>query len=102
MKNWFKKELGDGILAHSICAEIKEIFETEYCTTENLLEIAVFIEQNSNSNLHCEVTAYFSPATIHLAQALDAKPCLKPQPENISLLAGSEVCWKMLFSKENS
>lgn len=101
MSSWFKKHLGDGILAHSPCAEIKEAFESECYSSEQLSEMAVLIQQNSDGQLHCEVTAYFSPATADLAQSFNAIACNQPSPENLSLLAGNKESWKLLFPNES-
>lgn len=97
MKTWFKKQLGDGILAHSPCMEIKDAFEKEYYPTKHISEMAVFIQQNSNTQLHCEVTACFSPATADLARVFNAELCNRPLPENLSLLAGEEESWKLIY-----
>ena len=101
MKTWFKKQLGDGILAHNPCVEIKEAFEKEYYSSEHISEMAVFIQQTYESQLHCEVTAYFSPATADFARAFNAKLCNQPLPENLSLLAGEEESWKLFLSNES-
>ena len=96
MKTWFKKQLGDGILAYNPLAEIKEAFYT----TEYLPEMAVFTRHNSDGQLHCDVTVYFSPATANLAHVFNAMPCPPPIPENLILLAGDEDSLELLFTKK--
>jgi hypothetical protein len=49
--------------------------------------------------LHCEVRAYFSPASVDVAKAVDAQPCQKPSPDSLSLLAGAEASRSLLFSR---
>lgn len=98
MTKWFKKNLGDGILAHVSCEEIKEMFQTSTEVSENDPERAVFIKQISDGQLHCEVIAYFSPASENIANRFNAVPCNKPLIENLTLLVGNEDSWKTLFN----
>jgi hypothetical protein len=51
--------------------------------------------------LHCEVIAYFSPAARDVANALDAEPCERPVRAGLSLLAGEESSWSVLFAESD-
>ena len=97
MENWYSKELGDAITASMPCAEIEQAFERIFVTAGKPLNMAVFTRQESEGRLHCEVTAYFSPAAKDVAHALDAQPCGKPALSNLALLAGNTLAWKILF-----
>ena len=101
MTTWFKKNLGDGILTHNPCVEIKEMFQASAEAINIDDETAVFVKQISDGQLHCEVIAYFSPASADIAQAFNAEPCNKPLSEKLTLLAGNENSRKVLFSEDN-
>ena len=60
-------------------------------------DMAVFVRQESEGRLHCEVRAYFSPAAARVARALDAAPCNRPVPAGLDLLAGTPESWRALF-----
>ena len=62
--------------------------------------MAVFTRPESESRLHCEVIAYFSPAAKDLANAFDAEPCEKPVRAGLGLLAGDKLSWSVLFPEE--
>ena len=63
--------------------------------------MAVFTRQESQGRLHCEVTAYFSPAAGELAHAFDAQPCEKPPLTDLALLAGDRRAWSVLFPEKD-
>jgi len=89
--------LGDGIMAAAPSDEIREAFLQMFHTAGKPLDMAVFTRLESEGRLHCEVTAYFSPATQEVAKAFDAQPCEKPARAGLGLLAGDEKSWSILF-----
>jgi hypothetical protein len=102
MNNWYSLSLGDGIMAAMPSSEIEELFQQSFTAAGKPLEMAVFTRPESEGRLHCEVIAYFSPAAAEVAKAFDAQPCAKPARAGLSLLAGDERAWAVLFpeSKE--
>ena len=101
MENWYSKELGDAITASMPSAEIEQAFEQVFVTAGKPLNMAVFTRQESEGRLHCEVTAYFSPATKDVAHAFDAQPCARPALDNLALLAGDTLAWSVLFPEKD-
>jgi hypothetical protein len=97
MKPWYCLSLGDGIMAPTPTAEIEEAFLQVFAAAGSPPEMAVFTRPESESRLHCEVMAYFSPAAQGIAEAFDAEPCEKPARAGLGLLAGGEECWSVLF-----
>jgi hypothetical protein len=59
--------------------------------------MAVFTRVESEGRLHCEVIAYFSPATADVAKKFNTEPCGKPVRTGLVLLAGDERGWSVLF-----
>ena len=102
MNTWFSKSLGDGMLAWEPLGRMEELFLAEYAKAGSPREMAVFIRHESEGRLHCEVMAYFSPAAAAVAGALDADPCASPSPDDLSLLAGAEESWRVLFPEHNA
>ena len=96
---WFTKNLGDATLAWEPLDRIRELFLSAYEKADGSKEMAVFIRHESEGRLHCEVKAYFSPASGVVARAVDAEPCARPSPDGLSLLAGSEDSWSALFPR---
>jgi hypothetical protein len=101
MDSWYSKELGDAITASMPSAEIEQAFQQMFVAAGMPLNMAVFTRQESDGRLHCEVTAYFSPATKDIAYAFDAQPCEKPALDNLALLAGDPRAWSILFPKRD-
>ena len=97
MSMWYTKNLGDAMLAGEEIDHIKVLFISAYDKAERHAEMAVFIRHESEGQLHCEVKAYFSPDAAGVAAAVGAKPCKRPSPESLGLLAGSDACWSILF-----
>lgn len=97
MRVWFTRSLGDAMLAGESLDHIKTLFLSEYEPAKNSKEMAVFIRHESEGHLHCEVKVYFSPASVLVAEAVDAIPCKKPSPDGLGLLAGSEESWSVFF-----
>ena len=97
MNSWRSKALGDGITAPGPAAQIEAAFLPVYAAAGGPAEMAVFTRSESEGRLHCEVIAYFSPAAAELAMAFDAQPCQTPARAELSLLAGDERAWRVLF-----
>jgi hypothetical protein len=100
MKQWYSKELGDGMLAYEPSEQIISVFQTLFAAAGNPAEMAVFTRHESEGRLHCEVVAYFSPAAAEVARMVDAAPCAKPERTDLGLLAGGESSWNLLFPNE--
>lgn len=94
---WYCLSLGDGMMAPTPSAEIEEMFQQAFIAAGKPDDMAVFTRPESEGRLHCEVIAYFSPATSAVARAFDAEPCEKPARAGLGLLAGSERSWSALF-----
>ena len=99
---WYSLSLGDGMMASVPSEEIREAFLPIFKKEGNPLDMAVFTRLESEGRLHCEVIAYFSPATSGLANEFDAEPCERPARGGLGLLAGSDICWPILFPESDS
>ncbi|MFT3895857.1 MAG: hypothetical protein QM730_29915 [Anaerolineales bacterium] len=97
MNNWYSLHLGDGIMAAVPTDELKEHFLRAFAEAGNPPEMAVFTRVESEGHLHCEVTAYFSPAAVDIAEQFDAEICEKPVRSGLGLLAGDASAWSILF-----
>lgn len=97
MKNWYSLNLGDAMMAHQPLEEISEAFETFKKKNGNSSEFAIFTRNDSEGRLHCEVTAYFSPATSEVGRLFGASKCDQPTRVNLDLFVGDEMSWKILF-----
>lgn len=97
MAVWFSKSLGDGMLAYEPQCELEELFLSMYAQVGSPKDMAVFMRHESDGRLHCEVKVYFSPASLSVAKAVNAQPCQKPSSDGLSLLAGAEASWSLLF-----
>jgi hypothetical protein len=98
---WYSKELGDGVMATMPADEIKEAFQQLFLAAGKPLDMAVFTRLESEGRLHCEMTAYFSPAAKDIALAFDAEPCQKPSRAGLGLLAGDKLSWSELFPERD-
>jgi hypothetical protein len=97
MSVWFKKNLGDAMLAWESLDQIEGLFLLAYGKANSPKEVAVFIRHESEGRLHCEVKAYFSPDSVIVAREVDADPCGRPSRVGLSLLVGSADSWRALF-----
>jgi hypothetical protein len=97
VSRWFSKSLGDALLAGEPMSRIDELFRAEHARAGRPRDMAVFVRHESEGRLHCEVRAYFSPASAPVASAEGAAPCDRPSPEGLSLLAGDPEAWRALF-----
>ena len=102
MKDWFSKNMGDAMLAYAPLSRIEETFVAEHVKRDKPIEMAVFTRHESEGGLHCEVIAYFSPASSVVARAVGAQPCKRPLPNGLGLLAGSDDCWQKLFPERGA
>lgn len=98
MHTWFIKQLGDGILTYEIIDKVQEMFPILFNAAGRPADMAVFTRHELEGRLHCEVTAYFSPAAESIARQLGAKVCEKPFRADLDLLAGEPGCWEALFT----
>jgi len=97
MNIWYSKSLGDGVWAPAVCAEIEETFQPIFESAGRPSLMAVFVRREEG-DVHCEVTAFFSPAAREAAERFGASPCALPARDGLDLLAGDESCWPALFS----
>jgi len=100
MGDWYSKVLGDGMVAHLPSAQIEEAFRKLFTASGNPADMAVFTRYDSEGHLHCEVTAYFSPAAAEVARIFAAEPCARPATDGLGLLAGDQRCWAALFPED--
>lgn len=101
MEIWYSTSLGDGMTFDSAAAEIEETFAPAFAAAGSPPAMAVFTRPESEGRLHCEVIAYFSPASREVATAFEADPCAKPARTGLSLLAGGESSWSVLFPENH-
>ena len=97
MSSWFSKSLGDPLLAGEPLSRLEALFRAERAKAGDPRDMALFIRHESEGRLHCEVRAYFSPASAAVASAMDADPCARPSPAGLSLLVGAPEAWRALF-----
>lgn len=95
-KNWYIKNLGDALLAGDELEKIKMLFRQEYASSPSPGGKAIFIRHESEGQLHCDVKLYFTPATVKLANAVNAQPCKQPSGQDLGLFAGDETAWAVL------
>jgi hypothetical protein len=98
---WHAKSLGDGMTASLYFEEIETVFNPLFASAGKPADMAVFTRSESEGRLHCEVIAYFSPAAIEAAKALNAIPCARPIRAGLELIAGDKLCWSILFPENN-
>jgi hypothetical protein len=97
MTGWFAKSLGDPMTAGESLSRLEALFRAEYAKTGGPRNMALFTRLESEGRLHCEVRAYFSPASAAVASAVHADPCDRPSADGLSLLAGAPESWRALF-----
>jgi hypothetical protein len=97
MKTWFSLRLGDALTAQLPTTQIKASFEPLHAAAGRPADMAVFTRIDSEGRLHCDVTAFFSPASAELARTFDAPPCARPGRVGLELLAGDQRSWCVLF-----
>src|SRR5262245_1569199 len=97
MPRWFTKSLGDPTLAGEELDRVAELFRSVYARAGGARVMAIFVRHESEGRLHCDLRAYFSPASAEVARALEATPCERPSPDGLSLLVGEPAAWRALF-----
>ena len=97
MGSWRVKNLGDAMLAFDQQARIEQRLMEGFAEAGRPTDMAAFIRHESEGRLHCDVKLYFSPKADTFAQEVNAQACHKPSPDGLSLLVGSEDCWRLLF-----
>ena len=97
MSSWFRKDLGDAMMAFDPLDRITDLFQAAYGIEAHGKDAAVFVRHNSEGNLHCQVEVYFSPAAASLAKKMDADPCDRPSVTGLGLLVGPQDSWSTLF-----
>lgn len=97
MQQWYSKDLGDGMMAYLPLEAIEAEFEPRFEAAGRPDNMAVFKQHEFGSGLHCNATAYLSPAAAEVARACDATPCPPPPADDITLVAGNKACWTRLF-----
>ena len=100
MDNWYSLSLGDAMMASLPSSEIEAAFLPLFKSAGQPPDMAVFTRAESEGRLHCEVIAYFSPASREVAESFDAEPCEKPAKTGLGLLAGDDQSWSLLFPGE--
>ena len=100
MNPWYSKELGDGMTAVEPSEQISAAFKMIFEAAGKPADMAVFTRLESEGRLHCEVLAYFSPASGEFARQSGAVPCIKPARSGLGLLAGDPGSWSLLFPEE--
>ena len=101
MSAWSSVDLGDAMLAAGPLAAIEARFWSAFEAAGRPPEMAVFVRHESGS-LHCAVKIYFSPAAAAVATASGATECARPSANGLSLLAGSNDSWPVLFPGERA
>jgi hypothetical protein len=101
METWYSVSLGDAMIASIESTAIERIFGQVFSAAGRPSEMAVFTRSETEGRLHCEVIAYFSPATKEVAEAFDADTCEKPSQVGLGLLAGDERSWSVLFPESD-
>jgi len=97
MSQWYAKNLGDGMMAYLPLAEIETEFESRFNAAGRPDAMAVFKRHELDGGLFCDVRAFISPAAAEVAKACGAVPCPRPDPDELTLVAGNRDCWTTLF-----
>lgn len=94
---WYTCNLGDAMLAGPVMDELEKQFDTAWKQAGQPRDAAVFIRHESEGQLHCDVVAWFSPASRKIAVPLGAHASGAPSQRGLSLLAGSPACLELLL-----
>jgi hypothetical protein len=85
------------MLADEALGRIRALFRSSHAEAGAPSGMALFLRHESERQLHCDVKLYFSPVCEALARSVMATPCERPAPDGLSLVAGSEDAWLVLF-----
>lgn len=96
MGDWFVVNLGEAPLAGALLEDAKALFLREFEIANCPPDMALFFRHESEGRLHCEINVYFSPRAASVARAMEAKPCPRPSPDGLDLLAGPESAMALL------
>lgn len=81
--------LGDGVEALLPLRALQSEFEVRWREAGRPAGATLYV-LHAQAGLHCQVTAYFSPAARDIASALDATPCATPPDlDRLERLAGA-------------
>jgi len=97
MKDWFCKNLGDATLAADSQARLQQVLRSMFARAGSPTDMAAFLGHESEGRLHCEVKVYLSPSSVEAAHEIGAERCARPSRHGLSLLAGGQECWQILF-----
>jgi hypothetical protein len=90
---WFKKDLGDGVLAGAELDEIERLVKEEMLGGSE--HVAAFTRHTSG-DLHCSVQLYLTPTASGVAASTGAHPCGPPVRSGLTMLAGPEGAWALI------
>ena len=79
--SWYRKNLGDAMLAESELDRIREECLACYGTE---LQLAMFTRHESEGQLHCDLVLYLPPGMKELAELIQAKPCAQPSAAGLN------------------
>ena len=96
MRQWYSKNLGDGMKAFTPSEQIQEAYLALAMQQKDInSNVAVFSQDDFETN---SIIVYFTPESKTLASIFDATPCDKPDPQNnLSLLVGTAESWNIHF-----
>ena len=96
MTSWYRKNLGDAMLASDALASIKTHLANVY-TENNKPENWLAIYRHESQGLHCSVIAYFTENFQQAAKLENTIHCQAPPLSDSAFLAGNET----RFNEEN-
>lgn len=89
MESWRALELGDLLSAQLTLDRLRDAIASDGGPSA-----AIFTRRRSGE-LHCEVTAYFSPGAAGIAEREGAERCPSPGRRGLELLAGPDTSWDL-------
>jgi hypothetical protein len=98
VRSWAALVLGDGVTALEPLGRLQERV-VEEAQREDRDGIVVLLTRHDDAGLHCQVTAFFSPAAGELARAAGAVPCAPPPRRGLVYAAGDPDWEEALFGR---
>lgn len=95
--SWHTLDLGDAQLADGPMARFVAEFAAVHAEAGGQAGFALFMRHESPGRLHCTVRLYYSPLAAAAALAAGALRCPRPQTDGLSLVAGDDDAWRVLF-----